>query len=302
MATAWAHGPETARELAAAFRPEVIVPLLVLAGLYALGWSRLSRRPSAARRPALMLIGLAAVALALLSPLDALADTLFVAHMVQHMLLIMVAAPALLLADPFPVVVWALPHAWRLRTGRWITRDSVAGRVWRIATAMSTAWIVSACILWGWHLPSAYDAALSRRWLHDLEHLSFFLSALLFWWPVIHPAPRFRRGAPYPMRVVYLVLGAFQTAALGLLITLAPVVLYRSYAEAGGLAALEDQALGGVVMWGFGGVIHMIAVLVLIYFALGFDSRAAPRRVTQRDSFASRAAFTDGHSESTTLK
>lgn len=296
--TAWAHGPTTAGALAGEFRPEVVVPLLLLAGLYALGWSRLSRRPLAARRPAFMLTAFAAMAVALLSPLDALAETLFAAHMVQHMLLIVVAAPALLLADPFPAVVWALPHAWRLASRRWIWRGSAAGRLWRLATALAPAWIVSACVLWGWHLPSAYDAALSRRWLHDLEHLTFFLGALLFWWPVIHPAPRFRRGAPYPARVVYVVLGAFQTAALGLVITLAPTVLYRSYA--GGPGALEDQSWGGVVMWALGGLIDMLAVLVLVYRSLGGDAQL-PKR-SQRPSRASSEAFTVGHSESTTLK
>ena len=294
LGRAWAHGPTAPGDLAWQFRPEVVVPLLVLGGLYALGWSRLSRRPLAMRRPAFAVAAFAAVAAALLSPLDQLAETRFAAHMVQHLLLILVAAPALLLADPFPAIVWTLPYAWRLGCRRWITRGSPAGRVWRLATAMTPAWIVSACILWGWHLPSAYDAALSRRWLHDLEHLTFILGALLFWWPVIHPAPRFRRGAPYPARVVYLVLGAFQTAALGLLITLAPGVLYRSYPD-----ALDDQAWGGVVMWGLGGLIDTLAVLVLVYRALGGDG---PRRDAQRPSLARSAAFTDGHSESTTLK
>jgi len=305
VAAAWAHTSgtppaATLGNLSWSLRPEVVLPLLVLAGLYALGYVRLSRRAPrsmGARRPGLGLVGLAALVLALLSPLDGLADTLFVAHMVQHMLLIMVAAPALLLADPFPIVVWALPVAARLHVRCWITRASVLGRLWRTATGMRLAWIVSACILWGWHVPLAYDAALSSRWVHDLEHVSFFVGALVFWWPVIHPAPRFRRAPPYPLRVVYLVLGAFQTAALGLWLTLAPAVLYRSYAGVSrpdGLGALEDQMWGGVVMWGLGGLIDMIAVLVLVYRSLG--GRA------QRPSLARSEAFTDSHSESTTLK
>ena len=278
MSPAWAHGSEAVGELVSDFRLEVLLPMLVLAGLYAVGWSRLSRHPFTARRVMFTLVGFAALVLALLSPLDELADRLFVAHMAQHMLLIMVAAPALLLADPFPVVVWALPHAWRLRIGAWITRGSTAGRVWRATTSMSLAWIVSASILWGWHLPSAYDAAFGHRWLHDLEHLSFFLGAILFWWPVIHPAPRYRRGPSYPARVVYLVLGAFQTAALGLLLTLAPTTLYRAYA---GAAALEDQTRGGIVMWGAGGAIDMLAVLVVLYVALGSGSSTPPPAADQ---------------------
>jgi len=216
------------------------------------------------------------VALAVLSPLDALADRLFVAHMLQHMLLIMVAVPALLLANPFPIVLWALPGSIRIHVGRRLTRSSLIGRIWRGVTAMPLAWLAYASVLWLWHLPLAYDSALSDRLIHDVEHLSFVLSAVLFWWPVIHPAPRFRRPAPHAGRIVYLVLGAFQTAALGLLLTLAPVVLYRSYAAAArpeGLSALDDQAWGGIVMWGLGGLIDMIAVLVLLYRGLGLGAR-----------------------------
>ena len=282
MAAAWAHVPGAeAGGLSWSLRPELVLSLLVLAALYALGWRRLSRRADpqpVPRRAALVLVSLGAVALALISPLDGLADVRFAAHMVQHVLLISVAAPALLLADPFPIVVWALPRALRRHASHVIRRASPAGRLWRTTTAMAPAWIVSAGILWAWHVPAAYDGALRHRWLHDLEHVSFFLAALVFWWPVIHPAPRFRRGASYPARVVYLVLGAFQTAALGLLLTLAPAVLYRSYAGAG----LEDQARGGVVMWGLAGLIDMLAVLVLVYRSFDSAGGFAPFRRSSR--------------------
>ncbi len=289
MQAAWGHPPGPAPpgpESAAAFgdlswnlRPEVVLPLLLAAGLYALGWWRLSRRasrPMARTRLGLAIGGLLAIALALVSPLDRHADSLFVAHMVQHMLLITVAAPALLLADPFPIVVWALPGPVRVRARRWLTRGSPFGRVWGSVTAMRVTWIGYAFVLWGWHVPVAYDAALSHRFVHDVEHVTFFIGAVLFWWPVIHPAPRFRRPVPHTLRIVYLVLSAFQTAALGLLLTLAPVVLYRSYAAAvrpEGLSALDDQAWGGVVMWGLGGLIDMLAVLVLLYRCLSLGAR-----------------------------
>ena len=141
---------------------------------------------------------------------------------------------------------------------------------------MPLAWLLYAGILWLWHLPVAYDAALADRALHDLEHAAFFLGAVLFWWPVIHPAPRFRCASRHSSRIVYLVLAAFQTAALGLLLTVAPVVLYRTYATANGLGALDDQAWGGVVMWGLGGLIDMIAVLVLLYRSFGAGSARLP--------------------------
>jgi cytochrome c oxidase assembly factor CtaG len=255
-------------------RLEVLLPLLLVSVLLALGSWRLAQRRPGAVTAARMIFGggaLACVTVALLSPLDALADRLFAAHMVQHMALVMLAAPALLLADPFPLALWALPRALRRRLGRRLTRASVVGRLWFVATTMLLTWPAFTAVLWLWHVPAAYDAALSHRWLHDVEHASFFAAALLFWWPVIHPAPRFRPPAACPLRIVYLVLAAFQTAALGLVLTLAPTVIYRSY------AVLDDQTRGGVVMWGLGGLIDMLAVLVVLYRGLGGGERPTPR-------------------------
>jgi putative membrane protein len=198
------------------------------------------------------------LAVALLSPLDRLAHTLFLAHMTQHMLLIVVAAPALLLADPFPVVIWGLPRAVRRATPRWLRRAALPGRLWRALTPLPFTWLTYALILWLWHLPLAYDSALGDRLLHDVQHVTFFVGAILFWWPVIDPAPHFRAAAPYGRRIAYLLLAAFQTAALGLLLTLSPWVLYASYAA-------DDQIWGGIVMWGVGGAIDMLAILILMW-------------------------------------
>jgi cytochrome c oxidase assembly factor CtaG len=286
-----ASGTESAAPLADLAwdpRPEILVPITVAAALYAIGWWRLSRRSPAPLAPVRALFaggGLACVAVALLSPIAALAHRLFVAHMVQHMLLIAIAAPALLLADPFPVVVWALPANARMRARRWLTRASPFGRIARTLTSPLLAWGAYAAILWLWHVPAAYEAALADEVVHDLEHLTFFVGAVLFWWPVIHPGPRFRRAAPQALRIVYLVFGAFQTAALGLALTLAPTVLYATYAAGphpAGFGALDDQSAGGIVMWAAGGLVDMVAVLVLLYRSLGPGGRggATPERVS----------------------
>jgi cytochrome c oxidase assembly factor CtaG len=263
-------------------RPEILGPLVLGGTLYAVGWWRLRRRAPGHGgwvRAALALTAWGSLGLALLSPLDRLAHALFVAHMTQHMLLIVVAAPALLLADPFPVLVWALPRAGRRALGRWLRRQTPVGRFWRALTSLPVTWLASALILWLWHLPGPYDAALGDRLLHDLQHVTFFAGAILFWWPVIDPAPHFRPAASYGSRVIYLVLAAFPTAGLGLWLTVTPWVLYPSYASAPRLAdlsAAEDQVWGGLVMWGAGSLIDMLAVLLLLWRFLAGTSRPAP--------------------------
>ena len=117
--------------------------------------------------------------------------------------------------------------------------------------------------MWLWHVHAAYEAALARPLLHDIEHLTFFASAVLFWWPVVDPAPRLRAPRDHGRCIVYLVLAGFQNSALGLGLALSPDVLYPSY------GVLEDQAWGGVLMWTVGGAVDMLAVLVLMGRFLG---------------------------------
>jgi len=219
------------------------------------------------------------VGAALLSPVNQLAEDLFFVHMVQHLLLIKLAAPAFLLANPLPVVLWGLPAGLRIRAGRLLARGTPLRAAWQVLTWMPLAWVTYALALWLWHLPIAYDAALNHRLLHDAEHLAFFWAALLFWWPVIAPAPHFRRPVHHGVRIVYLVLAAFQEAVLGLLLTVVPWVLYATYALAPRVLALtvqQDQAWGGIVMWGAGGAIDMLVVLVLLSRLLGRQDGPAP--------------------------
>ncbi len=211
------------------WRPEILLPLSVLLALYGVGWWRL-RSQSRLLVPIWRLLswfaGIGAVGVALLSPVAGLADDLFFVHMVQHLLVIKVAAPAVLLADPLRL----------------------------------------------WHLPAAYEAALTHRLLHDAEHLAFFGAGLLFWWPVIAPAPHLRPRVHHGARIVYLVLATFQEAALGLVLTVVPWVLYPSYSLAPRVLALtaqQDQTWGGIVMWGAGGAIDMLVVLALLFRLLG---------------------------------
>lgn len=267
--------------MASHWRPEVLLPLLLLGAGFGTGWIRLSRRTPGVSwimigRFALAYGGLVSIGIALLSPLDELAHRFFVAHMTQHMLLVMVAAPALLLADPFPIVLWALPARARTAVGHWLEPGAPTRRILRFVTRMEVTWLAFALVMWLWHLPAAYDAALAAPRLHDLEHLTLFGAAGLFWWPVIDPAPRVRDPVHPGRQIVYLVLGAFQTSALGLVLAASPTVVYRSYelaTGAPGLTPLADQAWGGIVMWAGGGAIEMLAVMILLFRFLSLGER-----------------------------
>lgn len=258
-----------------------------LALLYARGWVRLGRRaatPPPLRQPMLAMGGLVTVVIALASPLDDLAHHHFSAHMLQHVLLTMAAAPLLLLADPLAAAVWALPRPARHGIGRMLSREGWPRRLLRVLTNPALAWLAHAGALWLWHVPTLYDAALADDAIHTLEHAMFFGTAVLFWWPVIHPAPRCRPPISAGARIIYLTLATFQSAGLGLLLAVSPRPLYAAYAVTP--QALDDQARGGLVMWGLGGAIDMLAVLLALWSFLARDERGAidpPRRVRDNE-------------------
>lgn len=261
------------------WRPEIVLPLLLVGTVLTIGWWRLSQRSHHGLPPwrlTLALCGLMTIALALLSPLDRLAHLLFSAHMIQHMLLMMVAPPLLLLADPFPILLWALPRPGRVLVSRLLVAGAPLRRVWRAMTWMPVAWFTSALALWLWHLPAAYNAALNFRLLHDVEHLAFFWAGILFWWPIVSPAPRLHGHVHHSLRIVYVVLAGGQQALLGLLLSMSPKALYPFYADAPrlwSLSPLDDQAWGGIIMWGTSGVIGIVTVMVLVFCLLRREER-----------------------------
>jgi putative membrane protein len=261
------------------WRPEVALPLSVAVVVYTVGWARLTLRlparlrPSSIARLALALAGLVVIAVALVGLHEA-AHERFLAHMVQHLLLMMVGLPLVLLADPLPAALWALPGPARAHVRGLLVRRSPVRRGWNALTRMPVAWTFYAVVLWVWHLPAAYDAALAHGRLHDLEHLTFALAAIVFWWPVIGPAPRSAASPTAVARVVYLVLAAFSSSALGVLLAASPVPLYDYPASAGALGPLEDQAWGGIVMWALGGAIDMAAVLLVVGRVIAGERRA----------------------------
>jgi len=170
------------------------------------------------------------------------------------------------------VTPWRMPAGVRRAVGRALAAGRPLRRILAALTRPALTWPVYVVTLWLWHLPSAYEAALRSGPLHDLEHVLFFGTALLFWFPALGPGPRLA-ALPHPgVRVGYLVLGALQSAALGLLLSSRPGPLYEVYAAtapAWGLTAAEDQAWGGVLMWSVGAAVDMAAVLLVLTRVLG---------------------------------
>ena len=269
------------------WRPDVALVVAGLAAVYVTGWCRLRRRKPKAVRPwrlALYLCGLAAIILALLSPLDTFAPWLFTLHMVEHQLLTMVAPPLLLLANPLPVVLWALPRSPRHALGRLLARGALVRRGFRRLTWMPVTWVLYMVILWSWHLPGPYQAALQDDVLHNGQHLSFFASALLFWWPLINPAPRLHGHIPYGFRIVYVIAAvvpvSLPTMSIALFARQAFYPHYETVPRLWGLTALQDQITGWVLMGTVDGLIYMIAFLLLFARMLDYEERVTRLRET----------------------
>jgi putative membrane protein len=241
----------------------VVLLLLVPALLYGLGLARLRGGPAGAStrngRIACFTAGELALAACLLSPLDRWSATLFSWHMVQHELLMLVAAPLLVLGRPLPVFLWAFPERARQSLARW-TRAAATRAAWRALMHPATGWLSHALALWAWHIPILFRAALRNPVLHDLQHLSFVLTALLFWSGLFLTQSAARRGAA----VLYLFTTTVHTGVLGALITLAGQPLYAPGLRAASLpGALQDQQLGGLIMWVPGSMIYVGAGLIL---------------------------------------
>ena len=226
-------------------------------------WPRARQsRPRLLRQFGCFTLGWAMLALALASPLDSAGSFGFWAHMVQHEVLMIVSAPLMVLGRPFGVWIWALPAAWRGKVGK-ATRGRVLAWCWDMITRPLHAWVLHFAALWVWHVPALFQAGLVDNDVHVLQHASFLFSALLFWWAVlgrhgIHHA----RGAS----IVYLFTTMMHTGALGALFTFSETVWYPLYGNRPslfGLTPLEDQQLGGLIMWIPGGLAYVIAGLVL---------------------------------------
>lgn len=249
------------------FAPGVVAGLAALGVGYARGAAALRRRSrwtDGVPRPARSAFwaGWSVLALALTSPLHALGEALFSAHMVQHIVLMTVAAPLLVVGQPVVVLLWALPDAVRAAVAR-LGRMQWLRAVVAAAAEPGGAWAIQASAILLWHLPPLYGWSVHSEGGHALQHLSFLGSAMLFWHALLaRPAARRRYGAA----VLYLFTTAVYTGGLGALLTVAPRPLYPVYSTTTvpwGLSPLEDQQLAGLLMWVPGGLIYLVAALAL---------------------------------------
>ncbi len=261
--------------------PPVVTLLLLAAGLvYLRGWRKLARL-RAKRFPVWRLgafqAGLAAVWIAVASPLDAFSSLLLSAHMAQHLLLMMAAPPLLLLGSPFLPILRGLPRTFvREGLGPFLAWPALQ-RFARALTHPAAGLAAMAAAMWGWHVPGAYERALASSGWHEVEHATFLAASMLFWWPVVRPWPT-RAFWPAWTIPLYLLAGDLQNTALAAILTFADRVIYPTYAAAPrlfGLTALEDQALAGVLMWVPGSLAFLVPAAVIAARLLSPEARPA---------------------------
>jgi cytochrome c oxidase assembly factor CtaG len=279
---AWAH-PEDARITPQnwpsqwAWEPGIVIPLAVTALWYGVGAYRIhARNPD---NPAIrnwrvisFFAGWLTLIVALLSPLHKLGSVLFSAHMTQHELLMVIAAPLLAMGKPLLAFLFALPPKARSALGAW-TASPDFRRGWLWLSGPLTVWILHGATLWAWHIPALYQATLDNEWIHATQHITFLGTALLFWWTLIEGRyGRFGYGAAF----AYVFTTALHTSVLGALITFTGQLWYPIYAGRTApwrLSPMEDQQLGGLIMWIPCGVVFVVVGLAMFAAWIGESER-----------------------------
>jgi putative membrane protein len=249
--------------------------------------SRRRRSPRHLWRPLAFYAGLVATALALLGPVERLSDSLLWAHMLQHLLLMLVAAPLLVLGAPWLPLWRPLPLTFRRRVASAVVRGPRCAPVRAAARWLAlpvVAWVLFNGDLALWHVPALYDLTLRNEGVHYVEHATFLGLAMLFWAQVAD-SPPFHSRLDDIRRVLYLTAGATASWLLAVVLALSPTPLYSAYSSIHprpeGLSVLTDQQLAAGTMWGPGSVPYAIGVFWLLYTWLaeeGGRRRRPPRR------------------------
>ena len=276
---------------------------LALIGGAALVWLRAVREVDAAHprspvspwRTAAFMGGLAAIALALLSPIERYEAALISVHMVQHMLLQLVAAPLVLLAAPVTLALRVATPGWRARL-----LAVLRSRIVHAVTHPIVAWVTFVVVTWGWQFSPLYDLAVENTLVHYVQHATYLGAALLFWWPVVaaDPAPR---KLSHPARAVYLAMAIPQSSFLGITLMNVQPSLYPHYwtqLRTWGPTFAEDLQIAGAIMWGNGAMMFGIALILVVAAWMRAEERRTRRREArpdaQRAAEAAMAAYREG--------
>ena len=259
------------------FDPWIVAPLFVLALMYLGGSLMLGRRTALGRKArrwhsVAYFTGWPSLALALVSPLHWLGEHLFTFHMIEHEILMVISAPLLVMARPIGTFLWSLPRGMRMSAGRFLRRPAV-NTIWQWLSLGRNATLLHGLAIWAWHAPLLFDAAVVNVTVHRLQHLSFLLTALLFWWSVF-------RSSNSGVAAWHLFITMLHTSILGALMSLAPRVLYvaqTAAASAWGLTPLEDQQLAGLIMWVPAGTVYAGAALAFAALWIRHSNNAQGR-------------------------
>jgi putative membrane protein len=255
--------------------PWVLIAALVAGWLYARGIGHLNEMGTRTGRGPLVgpariaafSAGLLTLVLALSSPLDTATATIFSAHMIQHVLLVAVAPPLILLGLPTTVFLNGVPRGWRRPLATLPHRIPGLAVLLGVLTMPAVAWLVHAGTLWAWHIPWLYDAAVQNERLHAVEHATFVITAFLYWWTIV-PAGAHTRNALGPaMGILSVFAMGMQSAALGIILTFWSTPIYPVYvgrSELWHISALSDQRLAGLIMWIPAGSVYVVAALMLL--------------------------------------
>ena len=282
-------GPLSPHDLWTAWtiEPWVTAPLVLSILIYVWGtynvWKRAGQGHGITSRQWISFVGAVLVLiLALMSPLDTLSDELFSAHMIQHLMLMLIAAPLLIISDFQLAFLWALPRRQAQSIGSGFNQSRPVSSVWRVFNHPAFVWVMFTVAMWLWHAPVFFQAALHSEMIHTLEHLFFLITAMLFWWVLLkHNRPD---HVHYAITIPFLFLAVVQSGILGALMTFSDQPWYLDYALSDtnwGLTALQDQQLAGLVMWVPGGAVFTL--LTIGYFAAWL--RVLERRSGQFQSY-----------------
>ena len=244
------------------WEPAIVLPLGLMLVVYMAGALRRGTVRLLLWRHVSFLSGWLTLALALTSPLHEIGEQLFSAHMLQHEILILVSAPLISASHPGATCLWAFAPRHRVHLGGWV-HGIERTPFFRLLGLPLVAWLLEAATLWLWHAPALYQATLTSDWVHAAQHLSFLLSAVLFWSALYGVG---RSAMSYGAATFYVFATAVHCSALGALLTFSAVLWYPAYRATTmrwGLTPLEDQQLGGVLMWVPSGVVFILIGLVL---------------------------------------